>query len=555
MAVTARAELLVEATRQLTWRQALNRPRRAVPARLLAGSRPEGRRPFVPLAAGLGVEQAPQSGPLPPPHCDRAFRAVGRERSADDPELWTASRDGALFLFHLHGFSDLARYTAGARSAPGDEFWAGQIADWLAKCGEPGAFPLAWHPYPLSGRVLSWCAALSASGWPAHVADAMLASLAWQLKLLRRSVEDDIGGNHVLRNATALVVGGRCCGDTKALRRGRAVLRRELPRQVLADGVHEERSPSYSREVLGDLEHVAEVERRAGAAPDPALGAATRRMRRALGALAGPDGTLPRFNDAWDGPPLARREGASFDLSEAGYVVLREGGDQVVLDVGPLCPPHLPPHAHADALSFVLWADGRPLVVDPGSRSYEPEDRAWSRGTLAHSTLELDGADQCVFWGAFRASKLPNVRRGALEEVAGCRVLTASHDGYGRLADPAEHVRTFCWLPGDGLVVVDRIRSRGAHDARLSLPLAPGARSPLRIATLDGAEPGERPGWVAPYFGARQESRVLEQRARLEPGRAVGWLLTRSDAEVSVAGEQVEVRRAGRDAVRFRAPL
>jgi uncharacterized heparinase superfamily protein len=383
----------------------------------------------------------------------------------------------------------------------------------------------------------------------------MVASLAWQLRFLGRSVEDDIGGNHVLRNACALVVGGDCCADASAIRRGERVLERELPRQILADGVHEERSTSYTRAVLQDLEDVASVQQRAGHRSLPVLDEAVARTRSALSALAGPDGMLPRLNDAWDGPPLKPSGAPTIDLAASGYVVLREGSDQAVLDVGPLCPPHLPPHAHADALSFVLWVDGRPVVIDPGSGSYMPEDRAWSRLTRAHATVEVDGQDQCLFWGAFRASKLPTVRRGPLDVREDCIVLTASHDGYRRLPDPCEHTRTFCWLPGDGLVVVDRLRAARAHAIVSTLPISSSGLGPVNVGSLGGREVLDEPGRSAPVFGVYEDTRVLRQRTEIDPREPFGWVLTRSTARVEVSNERVAVHRPGLSPVEFHAPF
>jgi uncharacterized heparinase superfamily protein len=546
-----RARLLADAARQVTWRQALGRPRRLLHPAVLAGRSP-GTTTFEPLARGLAVEEAPQSGPLPPPHLDGTFRAVGREREARDPELWSGTGDGLLFLFHLHGFSDLARYTAGERSGDGDAFWTGVLERWLRSCGRPGG--AAWHPFPTSSRVLSWCAALSAGGWSPALADALAASLAWQLQMLRRSVEDDVGGNHVLRNAAALVVGGVCCGDKSARRRGEGVLERELPRQILADGGHEERSPSYTRLVLRDLADSAEVLRRAERPVSSSLEEAIARMRAALGALVGPDGRLPRMNDAWDGPALEQLPGRVHELAASGWVVFRDGADQAVIDVGPLCPPHLPPHAHADALSFVLWGDGRPVVVDPGTGSYEPEDRGWARATRSHATVEVDGQDQCVFWGVFRASLLPRVSRGPLDMRPDAALLTARHDGYRRLPDPVEHVRTFCWLPGDGIVVVDRLRARAPHEIVSSIPLAEGS-GPFRVRPLrPDTEVTQRETTVAPYLGALRSGVALEQRARVAPDEPFGWILTRSEARVVIEGEVARVERPGRGDVSFTLP-
>ena len=198
---------------------------------------------------------------------------------------------------------------------------------------------------------------------------------------------------------------------------------------------------------------------------------------------------------------MASRSGTRSRTSPTAVTsVLRHGGDQAILDVGPLCPPHLPPHAHADALSFVLWADAMPLVSDPGSFTYAGPEREAFRSTAAHATLEVDGANQCDFWGAFRAAHLPRVRRLRLEHSPEATVVTAEHDGFRRLADPVMHRRTFCWLPGWGIVVADRLVCR----ARARCPRETAARSRRsgrgRQARVDG-RPGARCGAAAACRG------------------------------------------------------
>ena len=57
-------------------------------------------------------------------------------------------------------------------------------------------------------------------------------------------------------------------------------------------------------------------------------------------------------------------------FAETGYAV---SGRQVALArvrPWPASPPNLPAHAHGDALSFQLWVDGKPVVVDPGMPTY-----------------------------------------------------------------------------------------------------------------------------------------------------------------------------------------
>ena len=522
----------MDAARSVRPRQLLHRPRRALPPGLLAaGSPAQG---WVPLAAGLGVDPAPQSGPVPEPAEAGIFHAVGAQRAAGDPGLWTDPRDGLLFLFHLHAFGELARYAAAPRSTAGDVFWEGVLRSWLGQHAVPGG--PAWHPFPTSGRIVAWCAALSRGGWSPELEGAMRASLGRQLLLLRRSVEHDIGGNHVLRNATALVVGGTCLEDEAAAQRGLRVLQTELPRQILADGGHEERSPSYHRAVLADLEDVATLLERTGESPGW-LNAAIARMRAWLAALAGPDGGLPLLNDAWEGPAIAGSGRPQEDLADTGYLVLRHGPDQAVLDLAPVSPPHLPPHAHADVGSFVLWLDGRRVVVDPGTYGYDEPARSAFRSTAAHATLEVDGRDQFEPWGPFRAAFLPDVERPA--------PMTVEHDGYRRLADPVVHCRQFMWVPGGGLVILDCIQSSGPHQVVSRLPLAPGVRAgdaPVQFTPLgDGGEPATETGRYAPYFGRSEPIEVLTRRTHLAPGRLTGWALLRPGFEARIEDDRAVV--------------
>lgn len=499
--------VLLDAARVARPRQVAGRARRLVPPSLLAAGRPA---PVTwrPLAAGLGADPAPQGGPAPPPHRDGRLRFVGVERPADAPDLWSGGP--LLVRFGVHGFEPLAAYAAGERSAEGDAFWARLIERWLTECAAPD--PVGWHPFPLSGRVIAWCAALSRGGWPDALADAMRASLARQLLLLRRAVEHDVGGNHVLRNAAALVIGGACLGDARGLRRGRRLLDAEVPRQLLPGGGHEERSPSYHREVLADLEAAAAL---LGA---PAWAGRLDAMRAWLAALAAPDGSLPLLNDAWEGPPVA--PAAEAVSARDGLVVLRGDGLHAVLDCAPLGPAHLPAHVHADALSFTLWRDGGWVVADPGAFTYAGPERDAFRGTAAHATVTVGGRDQCAFWGPFRASRLPRVEHGPVERRDdGWLVVRASHDGYA----PAVHHRTFAFHPERGLVVADRVE--GA-DVVSRVPLAPGA-DPAWVRPLHG-EAERVPGTYAPYLGAAVDTTVLVQRP--VAGRPFGWAVLRPGA-------------------------
>jgi len=219
-------------------------------------------------------------------------------------------------------------------------------------------------------------------------------------------------------------------------------------------------------------------------------------MRAFAAALARPDGAPALFNDGTvDAPRLelpAPPQGLAV-LHDSGFAVAREGPLWLAFRFGRPAPDFLPPHAHADGLSIQLWWDGSPVLVDPGSYTYEPgPDRNWFRGTRAHSTLAVDGRDQFELWGAFRSGPFPEVRL----RYARDGVLEASLRR-GRI----RHVRRVEW-DGAAVVVRDRVEGKGRHRLESRLVWAPGSTPPA--VEVFGAEAlVSEPGWVSPRFGER----------------------------------------------------
>ncbi|MDP8909314.1 MAG: heparinase II/III family protein [Chloroflexota bacterium] len=549
---TSRPGLYADALVNMRARQVLYRLRRLVPMRLLACAVRE-REPWAwrPLAGGLGVDPAPHSGAVAAPEAGWCFSAVGRRRPfVDSACFWQPGDDGLLFAFHLHGFSDLARYAHSDATTAGDAFWGTVIESWLEHQSTPN-LP-GWHPYPTSGRIIAWCAALSRGGWPGALEARMLCSLTRQARVLGRSIEHDIGGNHVLRNAAGLLVGGICLGHGAHERRALRLLERELSRQILSDGGHEERSTAYHRAVLADVDDTERLLGRAGRGTPGWLARSRQAMRAWESEIRGPDGLLPLLNDAWEGPaaPAAPRSDLT-PLLETGYVIVRHDDDQAVFDVGPVAPRHLPPHAHADVMSFVLWGDGRPIIVDPGSFSYSGPHRRAFRSTSSHNTVEVDGLDQCELWGDFRAALMPKVLERHIERRGTVTIVAASHDGYRRLADPVVHRRTFVWLPGDGLVIVDTLDADSPHQVRSRLHLAPGLSGsslragpfqaqPLATSTAVRTVAGE----YSPYLGVKERIEVLECAMRVRPHAPFGWCLLRPGARAAVDDGALHVVRS-----------
>ena len=373
--------------------------------------------------------------------------------------------------------------------------------------GHPPRVGPAWHPYVVSTRIGNWVAALSLA--PDLATPGVGESLRRQLVYLRRNVEDDILGNHVIRNAKALILGGVAIGDTAVAEWGRRLLARELPEQILEDGGHYERSPAYHRLVLRDL-----LEVRAFAEVEDAVA----RMKSFATASSRPDGAPALFNDGGlDIAPVLELPAPVDGLDErvaSGYVFLRRPGLWLAFDCGAPAPSFLPAHAHADGLSFQLWVDGRPAIVDPGTSTYEPgRVRAWERGTESHSTVAA-GGDQFRVWGAFRAGHLPEVR---LLEAGDDRLV-------GEVVLPGGiRFRRTLRLGEGRLDVEDTVAGRGGLPIVSSLPLAAGAR--VEVAPRDG-ELVLEPRTFAERFGEPTETVGAVQRRHVDVAWEGGWTIT-----------------------------
>src|SRR5439155_25503326 len=101
---------------------------------------------------------------------------------------------------------------------------------------------------------------------------------------------------------------------------------------------------------------------------------------------------------------------------EGGYCVMRSGWEdtahQLIFDAGPLGCPLSGGHGHADLLSVQCAVFGEPCLVDPGTYSYSGDaaGRDFFRGTVAHSTVVVDGEPQARPAGPFQWRTRPLAR-------------------------------------------------------------------------------------------------------------------------------------------------
>lgn len=419
------------------------------------------------------------------------------------PPAWQPTAP-KLWQYNLHYFETLwaLDYASGRQFA----------GDWIEK------HPLArrqvgWEPYATSLRLQNWLCYFFGRHSAEMREDEPFSQTLWksvwlQAEWLRRNLETRLLGNHFLENAAALSLLGACFEGPDARRWlaiGERILREQLAEQVLPDGGHVERSPMYHLRVTyalalavnsgdSDLREIA---------CEP-----LRRMVAALPKLCHPDGQIALFNDSaigvYNNPKevleFARRALGAEDLGEQlldktepqpddrnrqwitlpdmGYYGARSGvGERahyVLCDAGPIGPDYQPGHAHGDIFSFELSLFGACVVSDTGVFDYERSaERRYSRSTAAHSTVEINGQDQCEFWGAFRVGRRARVHDVRYEPSETGFRLSGWHDGYRHLPGRPTHFREFVWNHHGIFMVRDSVDSQTPVDAVSRLFLHP----------------------------------------------------------------------------------
>ena len=341
------------------------------------------------------------------------IRLVGLEGPSDGwrdtslPLLWRFTRHYFEWLGDLRALGEEGREPARAL-----------VADWLTRFERFD--PVAWHPYPLSLRLVSWLAHapfLCHGAAPDFVA-AFHRSLHRQARHLERVWERDVGGNHLIKNLKAAIAAALCLpGHETGLQRALGGLERQVLLQILPDGCHYERSPSYHIQVLGDLEELCMLFAASGREVPAFLAGAAERMRPAAAFFQMAPGRLAQFNDGTIDGPEETTVAAPAALPAAGYWRLEAGTARLIVDCGPCCPDDLPAHAHADTLSFELYDDGCPLIVNCGTYAYQ--DAQWRnrfRGTAFHSTLTVDDGDSAEVYGGFRLGRRPRRFAASVED-------------------------------------------------------------------------------------------------------------------------------------------
>ena len=222
---------------------------------------------------------------------------------------WAQADAPALWRFHLH-YWDWSWGLIAQPLRPDARAWFAALWRSWTSAVTPGRGE-AWCTYPTALRAWSFCGVHRDLVAGSDAEDYFIASLSTHTGFLRRHLETDVGGNHLVKNLKALAGLAVFFADEELLDQTLNRLIRQLAVQILPDGGHFERAPAYHCQVLGDLIDVDGLIRAAGRALRPELTGAIERMRRWLGYVLSPDGQVRRAERRVPGRPCTDRAAAA----------------------------------------------------------------------------------------------------------------------------------------------------------------------------------------------------------------------------------------------------
>lgn len=305
------------------------------------------------------------------------------------------------------------------------------------------------EPYPISLRGINWVKFLGENSISEEEVDQTLYN---HYQILLNNLEHHLLGNHLLENGYSLFFGAYYFSDETLYKKASEILIEELTEQVLNDGAHFELSPMYHQILLHRL---LDCIRLIAMNPWKEDGVGSFLKETALKMLSWLDnvtfsnGNIPMVNDcAYGIAPTSKQlfdyaeklglKWSKCKLSDSGYRKFQQTNYELFVDVGNVGPTYQPGHAHSDTFNFELYVNGKPVIIDTGTSTYEKNAlRQQERETAAHNTVKIGNKEQSQVWGGFRVAKRAKVNMLKDDQSQ----VKAEHDGYKSYG--ATHTRSF----------------------------------------------------------------------------------------------------------------
>ena len=293
------------------------------------------------------------------------------------------------------------------------------ICSWI-HCNPCGSKP-GWDPYPIALRLTNWLSIYMHLKSEIKIDEKFhkdfIYSIWDQYNYLAHHVEKDLLGNHYFEDLKALILCSIFFKDEKVLKKSVDEFHKQCAEQILPDGMHFELSPMYHKLIFEDVMRIA-IALKSINKVDNEIEKYLQPMLDVAYSLEEGLDRIPLFNDCGNNvakslDALCKTAKTHFGIipkyknkfPKSGYYIFKQGNLKLIVDAGQPGPTYLPGHAHCDAMSFELFKNGKPMIVNCGTYAYQCKERSFFRSTAAHNTVQVEGIEQSECWGMFRMEK------------------------------------------------------------------------------------------------------------------------------------------------------
>lgn len=424
------------------------------------------------------------------------FKLRLRDFKSTDPEI-----SNNLYRFHL-----MAEITEELGIKSEDKVTL--IVDWIDHVSPDRN--LCWSGFNTSIRLINWIKIISSfeeefqpnnKDW-----EKIVNSIITQAKIIKSNIEHQVPGNHVLIQYFTLWI---ICNiffewpkSGLLIEWSEKMLYEEINKEFQDDGLHIEFSFHYQIQVtlfcLIWFYSMSVINREI----DPVIKDKVKNAFELITNFLFPDETIPMLGDncytflnsslnedirmcgllyeTLFTRNVPNNNANNLFIDTGAYKIYRKRDTQIIFDTGNIGYKYSPGHGHSDLLN-VLFYDMEPVFIDPGTRTYENEEKSLlQKKTISHNTLSIDSDDQALMWGFFRWAYLPDkLKHDSCSFVDGVK-LTGEYSGFKKLGK-FRHRREVIFK-GPDLILKDSIEGRGTHDIFAVFILAPN------IISVEGSE-------------------------------------------------------------------
>lgn len=273
-----------------------------------------------------------------------------------------------------------------------------------------------WYPYSVSSRMINISIVLlsleSSNKLSSNDISILYSNLFNDYSYLKRNIEFDSDGNHLLKNYISLCIGSIFFQTNKTLTYYDK-LNQLLSNQILTSGFHYEKSFDYHNSLLYDLSILNDL-----------LGDNrfdNSKLSEYLIKMISFSSRLKRnekilFNDTFinyhfDDNNMITYLSSKYTLNDETSIYpfksLRVSNFEILTYLSDINPIHCPAHLHDAIGTYELWFNSQKFITDSGNYDYNnSKNRLYFRSSNAHNVSTISNNGQSALYKPFRFGRI-----------------------------------------------------------------------------------------------------------------------------------------------------